>query len=85
MEIPLIKDKDGYILKVSVKTGSKKAGIEGIDEDIIRIRVRSQPHDGAANIELLEILSEFLKEPKSKMEIIKGLTSKNKFIRIKRK
>ncbi len=85
MEIPLIKDKDGYLLKVSVKTGSKKAGIEGIAEDIIKIRVKSQPHDGLANRELLEILSEFLNEPKSKMEIIKGLTSRNKIIRIKGK
>ncbi|MFN3699766.1 MAG: DUF167 domain-containing protein [Dictyoglomus sp.] len=85
MEVPLIKDKEGYLLKIIVKTGSKKAGIEGIDQDTLKIRVRSQPHDGLANKELVEILSEFLKEPKSKIEIIKGLTSKNKLIRIKGK
>ncbi len=83
MDAPLIKDKDGYILKINVKTGSKKPGIEEIDKDIIKIRLKSQPHDGLANRELLEILSDFLNMPKSKIEIIKGLTSKNKIIKIK--
>lgn len=83
MDVPFIKDKDGYILKINVKTGSKKPGIEEIDKDTIKIRLKSQPHDGLANRELLEILSDFLNIPKSKIEIIKGLTSKNKIIKIK--
>lgn len=85
MEIPLIKDKNGYILKISVKTGCKKTGVEKIDKDILKIRLKSQPHDGLANIELLEILSTLLNTPKSKIEIIKGTKSRNKIIQIKGK
>lgn len=80
-----MKDKDRYILKVSVKTGSKKPGVEKIDKDKLKIRLKSQPYDGLANRELLEILSVLLSIPKSKIEIIKGITSKHKVIQIQGK
>lgn len=83
MGIPLIKDKDGYIVKVHVKTGSKQSGIENIEGEQIKIRVTSQPHKGMANRELLEILSEFLSIPKSRLEILKGISSKQKIIKIR--
>jgi uncharacterized protein (TIGR00251 family) len=83
MKIPFIKDKCGYILKIVVKTGSKTSGLYSIEEDKIKVKVKSQPYDGLANRELIEILSDLLDVPKSKIEIIKGNTSKNKIIRIK--
>ncbi|GAB6183275.1 DUF167 domain-containing protein [Thermodesulfovibrio hydrogeniphilus] len=83
MEVPFLKDKDGYFLKIFVKPGAKTSGIEEIEGDTIKIKVRSQPHDGLANKELLEVLAEFLSVPKSKIEIARGKTSKHKIIRIK--
>ncbi|WP_353683369.1 DUF167 domain-containing protein [Thermodesulfovibrio sp. 3907-1M] len=83
MEIPLSKGKDGYTLKVIVKTGARTAGIEGIEGDVLKLKLKSQPHDGLANKELVEILSEILNVPKSKVEIIKGKTSRHKVIKIK--
>ena len=83
MGIPFLKDKDGYKLKVLVKTGSKLPGVEGIEEDILKIKLRAQPHDGLANKELIELLSELLHIPKSRLEIAKGRTSRQKIVRIK--
>lgn len=83
MRLPLFKDKDGYTIKVFVKTGSKAPGIEGIEEDILKIKLRAQPHNDLANKELIEILSEFLNIPKSRLEIVKGRKSKQKTIKIK--
>ncbi len=83
MKLPLIEDNDGYILKIIVKTGAKNPGIESIENDILKIRLKSLPKDGLANKELIEKLSEILKIPKSKIEIIKGLTSKIKTVKIK--
>ncbi|WP_141266225.1 DUF167 domain-containing protein [Thermodesulfovibrio sp. Kuro-1] len=83
MEIPLSKDKDGYLLKVLVKTGTKIAGIEGIEGNTLKLRLAAQPHDGLANKELIEMLSEILNIPKSRIEIIKGKTSKHKIIKLK--
>lgn len=83
MKIPFSKDKDGYILKVFVKTGSKTAGIEGVEGDTVKLRLRSQPHNGVANKELVEMLSEILNVPKSRVEIIKGKTSRHKIVKVK--
>ncbi|HHW20710.1 MAG TPA: DUF167 family protein [Thermodesulfovibrio thiophilus] len=83
MGIPFLKDKDGYKLKVLVKTGSKMPGVEGIEEDTLQIKLRAQPHDGLANKELIELLSELLHIPKSRLEIAKGRTSRQKVVRIK--
>ncbi|ACI20543.1 DUF167 domain-containing protein [Thermodesulfovibrio yellowstonii] len=83
MEIPLSKDKDGYLLKVLVKTGAKITGIGGIEGNTLKLRLAAQPHDGLANKELIEMLSEILNIPKSRIEIIKGKTSKHKIIKLK--
>ncbi len=83
MRIPFLKNEDGYIIKVYVKPGSKTSGIEGIEEDALKIKLRTQPHNGLANKELIEILSEILNVPKSKIEIIRGKTSRHKIIKIK--
>ncbi len=83
MEIPLLKDKEGYFLRVVVKTGARKSTVESLEKDKIRVQVRAYPQDGLANKELLEVLSDFLKIAKSRLEISKGKTSKEKIIRIK--
>ncbi len=83
MEVPFLKDKDGYFLKVFVRPGSKYSGIDEIKGDTIKIKIRSQPHDGLANKELVEVLAKFLNLPKSNIEIAKGKASKYKIIRIK--
>ncbi|GAB5045964.1 DUF167 domain-containing protein [Thermodesulfovibrio sp. TK110] len=83
MEIPLSKDKNGFLLKLIVKTGAKTAGIEGVEGDILKLRLKAQPHDGLANKELVEMLSEILNVSKSRIEIIKGKTSRHKLVRIK--
>lgn len=83
MEIPFLKDKNGYFIRVHVKTGAKSSEIEGVEKDTVKVKVKAQPHDGQANKELIELLSEYLGVAKSKLEISKGTTSKNKIIRIK--
>ena len=83
MEIPILKDKDGYTIKVLVKTGAKTPGIEGVEEDTLKIKLKAQPHDGLANKELIETLSKLLNVPKSRLEIAKGKTSKHKIVKLK--
>lgn len=83
MKIPFSKDKDGYTLKVVVKTGAKTAGIEEIEGDTVKLKLTAYPRDGAANKELIEMLSEILNVPKSRLEIIKGKTSRHKIVKLK--
>lgn len=83
MKVPLIKGKEGYTLRVLVRTGSKNPGIELIDNETVRVRVRAQPHEGMANKELIEILSDYLGIAKSRLEISAGEKNKSKIIRIR--
>ena len=48
----------------------------------MKIKITAQPVENKANRALIEFLSKMLKVPKTKIEIIKGLTSKEKTISI---
>ncbi len=49
---------------------------------VFRVKLKSQPEDGKANKELLDVMSSFLKVSKFNMQIIKGLTYRTKTLRI---
>ena len=82
MKIPYKRTKDGITLTVKVQPRSSKTGLE-VEGDTLKVRLTSPPVDGAANEQLIEILSGALKVKKSSLRIIKGLTSRYKVIEIK--
>ena len=70
-------------IDVIVKPNSKKESIEVLEENkSFTIKVNAPPEDGKANKRVIEILSEFLKVPKTKIELIKGTKSKKKVFKI---
>ncbi len=71
------------IKKIAVKVipGAKKTLIKQ-ENDQMKVYLNAPPVDGKANDLLVEVLSEYLKIPKSKIEIIKGLKSRNKILMI---
>ncbi len=82
MKIPFKKTSDGIIINVRVLPRSSRKGIEVID-DGIKVRLTAPPVGGAANEQLVEILSETLGIRKSSFRIVKGLSSKNKVVEVK--
>lgn len=70
-------------ITVKVKLNSKIESVEIIDEKNLAIKVRARPIDGEANKRIIELLSEYYKVPKSRIEIVSGLKSKTKIIEIK--
>jgi|MudIll2142460700_1097286.scaffolds.fasta_scaffold01608_7 hypothetical protein len=81
MQIPFKKTSDGIILRVRVLPRSSKKGIEIIPEGL-KVKLTAPPVDGAANEQLLEILSEAFGIRRSAFRILKGLSSKNKVVGI---
>jgi len=71
------------IIKIKVKPNASKNEIKKIEEDNFEIRITTSPEKGKANQKVIELLAEFLDIPKSKLEIISGLTSREKKIVIK--
>jgi len=52
------------------------------EDEIFKIKINTAPKKGKANNKVIELLSQHFKVPKSKIEIIKGLTSRSKIVRI---
>lgn len=78
---------EGLIIRVRIIPNSSKN--EFIFGDIdnsnlaIKVKITAQPIANKANKALIELLSKTLRIPKSNIEIIKGLTNKEKTILIK--
>jgi uncharacterized protein len=73
----------GIVILVKVIPGSSKSEISDVIDGILKLKLNSPPVDGKANSECIELLSKFLKIPKSSIEIINGKKSKNKSVLIK--
>lgn len=82
MGIPFKKSKKGITIKIRVYPKSAQSGISGIAGDVLKIRVNAPPVGGAANRELIEILSDTLLMKKTSIKIIKGHASRNKIVEI---
>ncbi len=82
MAIPFQRSKKGITLKVKVEPRSSRKGISGIVGDALKIRVNAPPVGGAANGELIEILSSEFGIKKTAIKIIRGHSSRDKVVEI---
>ncbi len=82
MEIPFKRSGKGITFKVRVEPRSSRKGISALVGDAIKIRVNAPPVGGAANEELIEILSEEFGIKKTCIKIIRGHSSKIKVVEI---
>jgi len=82
MQIPFKKAKGGITINVKVEPRSSKKGITGVVGDTLKVRLTSPPVGGAANEQLIEVLSEELGIKKSSIRIEKGRASRQKVVRI---
>ena len=67
---------------VRVVPRASKSEIVGEHDGALKIRIAAPPVEGAANAELIKLLSKRFDVPKSAIEILKGETSKTKQIKI---
>ena len=81
MQIPFKKTSDGIILKVRVLPRSSKKGFELTPEGL-KVKLTAPPVGGAANKQLLEILSEAFGIRRSAFRILKGISSRDKVVGI---
>jgi uncharacterized protein (TIGR00251 family) len=82
MKIPFKKTKRGIIIKITLYPKSAQRGISGTAGDVLKIKVNAPPVGGAANKELIELLSDKFSMRKTAIKIIKGHTSRNKVVKI---
>jgi hypothetical protein len=70
------------LIKIKVLPRSSRNELIKISEDEYKVKLTATPTDGKANDALIELLSREWDIPKSKIKIVRGLTSKNKLIEI---
>ena len=76
-------EKDGAIFfNVRAVPKSSKNEIVGEIDGAVKIKIKAPPIDGAANAELIKLLSKTFGVSKSAIVIIGGETSKNKYLKI---
>lgn len=70
------------IYHVVVKSGSFKDEITEVEGGELIIKTRKKAHDGEANKAVIELLVKHFGVGKTKIQIVKGATSKHKTIEI---
>jgi len=67
---------------VRVIPRSSKSEIVGELDGALKVKLKAPPVDGAANVELIRLLSKEFGVPRSGLEIVSGLASKSKRLRV---
>ena len=83
MHIPYKKTKHGITIEIKVEPRSSQKAIAGVmDNNVLKVKLTSPPVEGAANEQLIELLSEELKIKKTEIKVIRGHASKRKVVEI---
>jgi uncharacterized protein (TIGR00251 family) len=61
---------------------SRNEIVELLDDGTIKVRIAAPPSDNEANETLIEFLSDVLGVPKSRLDIVAGVTGRDKLISI---
>jgi uncharacterized protein (TIGR00251 family) len=69
-------------IQVQIQPGSSKDQITGLHNGRLKIKISAPPVGGKANQNLIEFIAKALGVSKSKIEIVKGRTSKLKTLKI---
>jgi uncharacterized protein (TIGR00251 family) len=78
----LHSDGDGVILDLHIQPGAKKTEVVGLHGDALKIRLAAPPVDGKANAALVAFIAAKVSVGKTAVEVISGLTSRAKRVRI---
>ena len=67
---------------VKVKPNARKNEVKKIDTEHYMISTVATPENGKANESIIELIADFFRIGKTKIHIVKGLTTKEKIIEI---
>ena len=80
--ISFAENDNSVVFMVRVVPGASKSEIIGEHDGALKVRIASPPVDGAANAQLIKLLSQVFDVSKDLVEILSGQTSKLKRVKI---
>jgi len=69
-------------IKIKVNPRSAKNEVTPNTDGSLKVKIKASPVKGKANQELIKVLADHFQVAKSQIEIAKGLTGRNKIIKI---
>ena len=69
-------------LRVRVQPRARRSELAGMREGSLVVRVAAPPVDGKANAALCAFLAKQLGVPKSRVSVVRGLTAREKVVRV---
>ena len=82
MVLNINQHEEGIHFSVAILPRASKNEISGVMNGALKIRLTSPPVEGAANKACIKFLAKRLGISASRIDIVGGLTSKNKIIRV---
>lgn len=82
MSLNIKQCKEGIQFSAAIQPRASKNEISGVLNGALKLRLTSPPVEGAANRACIKFLAKSLGISSSRVDIVSGLTSKNKIIRI---
>lgn len=73
---------ESALLRIRVQPRAKRDEVVGERGDAIVIRLKAPPVDGKANAALIEFIAKAAGVPRSRVEILRGATSREKVLRV---
>ena len=73
-----------FRIDVTVRPNAKTPQVTKVSETEYRVSVHAAPHDGEANLALIEQLADYFSVRKSTIKIVRGLFSRKKVLEIGR-
>jgi len=70
------------LIRVKVHPGARRNQVEWDSPDSCRVKLTAPPVDGKANEALVEVLAENLGLRRSRITVLRGLTSRQKTVQI---
>jgi conserved hypothetical protein TIGR00251 len=73
---------DGWDLEIRVQPGARRSEVVGVLGTALKVRVASPANDGKANAALVRFIADQLGVPTRAVEIVRGLHSRSKVVRV---
>jgi uncharacterized protein (TIGR00251 family) len=73
---------DGCTVSVRVHPGARKNAVSGVHDGAVKISLTTPPVDGRANEALIAFVAELLRVPRGRVDLVSGLTSRAKVLRV---
>ena len=80
--LDLREDASGVVLKVSVQPRSSREEPAGLYNGALKLKLTAPPTEGAANEACLALLARLFEIPKSRVRILRGHRSRQKWVRM---